>query len=377
MKGALLLLAVLLVAPAAARPVWTPAEATAWSAKQPWLIGANYIPSTAVNQLEMWQAETFDPATIDRELGWAEGLGMNSMRVFLHDLPWQQDAPGFKHRIDVFLSIAARHHIRILFVLFDSCWDPDPVAGPQRPPIPGVHNPGWVQSPGAAALADPAQRPRLRAYVEGVVAAFARDPRVLGWDIWNEPDSPSSHYPTTPNKLALVTALIGPAFAWARAQDPAQPLTSGVFQPAAAPDAMARLQLAESDVVSFHDYRWPEDFAASVRRLVMTGRPVWATEYMARGAGSTFDTILPIARNGNVGVFNWGFVDGRTQTRLPWDSWTRSYLTEEPTVWFHDVLHHDGTPYRAAEAALIRRLASAANGSEPVDFSDVPKARDR
>lgn len=198
-------------------------------------------PSSAVNQLEMWHPETFDQSTIDRELGWAERLGINSMRVFLHDLPWQQDPAGFRGQIDTVLAIAARHHIRVLFVLFDSCWDPNPTAGPQRPQVLGVDHPGWVQSPGAAALANAAQRPRQRAYVEGVVGAFARDPRVLGRDIWNEPDSPSGHYPTTPNKLVLVTALIGPAFAWARSQNPIQPLTSGVFQPAAEPDAMARL----------------------------------------------------------------------------------------------------------------------------------------
>src|SRR6201999_3621262 len=135
----------------------------------------------AINELEMWQAETFDPNEIDRELGWAEGIGMNTMRVFLHDLPWQQDSEGYKKRIDAFLAIAAKHHIKPLLVLFDSCWDPNPKLGPQHPPIPGVHNSGWVQAPGAAALRDPQQVPRLKAYVTGVVGALANDPRVLGW----------------------------------------------------------------------------------------------------------------------------------------------------------------------------------------------------
>ena len=166
---------------------WTDEKANAWYAQQPWLVGSNYIPKNAINQLEMWQAETFDPAEIDKELGWAEGIGMNTMRVFLHDLVWEEDQAGFKRRIDEFLQIASRHHIRPLFVLFDSCWDPNPKVGPQHPPIPGIHNSGWVQSPGAAALKDPAQQPRLKAYVEGIVAAFANDSRILGWDVWNEP----------------------------------------------------------------------------------------------------------------------------------------------------------------------------------------------
>ena len=131
---------------------WSEQKTQEWYARQPWLVGANYIPRSAINQLEMWQQATFNPEQIDQELTWAEGLGMNTMRVFLHDLLWQQDAPGLQRRIDQFLTIAARHHIRPLFVLFDSCWDPLPHLGPQHPPIPGIHNSGWVQSPGADAL---------------------------------------------------------------------------------------------------------------------------------------------------------------------------------------------------------------------------------
>src|SRR5271163_1025925 len=168
---------------------WTEAEATAWYAKQPWLVGSNYLPAYAINQLEMWQADTFDPQRIDLELGWAESIGLSTMRVFLHDLLWEQDAAGFQKRLDTFLAIADKHHIKPIFVLFDSCWDPNPRLGKQHEPTPGVHNSGWVQSPGAAALRDPAQYPHLEKYVKGVVGAFAADPRVLGWDAWNEPDN--------------------------------------------------------------------------------------------------------------------------------------------------------------------------------------------
>ncbi len=135
------------------------AEAKQWSDQQPWLAGSNYVPADAINELEMWQAGTFDPATIDKEFGWAESLGFNTMRVFLHNLLWEQDPEGFKQRINQFLAIAATHHIRPLFVLFDSCWDPNPKLGAQHPPIPGVHNSGWVQAPGAARLSDTSQYP--------------------------------------------------------------------------------------------------------------------------------------------------------------------------------------------------------------------------
>ncbi len=345
---------------------WPEQKANDWYAQQPWLVGSNYIPKSAINELEMWQEATFDPQQIDRELGWAEGMGMNTMRVFLHDLLWQQDAAGFRRRIDQFLAIAARHHIRPLLVLFDSCWDPLPQLGPQHPPIPGVHNSGWVQSPGARALDDPGQYPRLKEYVQGVVGAFAKDDRILGWDVWNEPGSDTTgSYPKTELKMeiktARVAALLPQAFAWARAVNPTQPLTSGVYEVDTSADENAldeieRIQLRESDIITFHNYSWPESFKSEVAWLRRFHRPVICTEYMARSAGSTFDTILPVAKQERVGAINWGFVAGKTQTYYPWESWQHPYILSQPPVWFHEVLRADGTPYRQAEVDLIRQL---------------------
>ena len=113
---------------ASAREQWTKDQANAWYVRMPWLVGANYIPSTAINQLEMWQADTFDPATIDRELGWAQELGFNSMRVFFHDLLWEQDREGLLKRMDQFLAIADKHGIGVMFVPLDAVWDPFPKA---------------------------------------------------------------------------------------------------------------------------------------------------------------------------------------------------------------------------------------------------------
>ncbi len=347
----------------AARPRWTEAEANAWYGRQPWLLGSNFIPASAINQLEMWQAASFDAQEIDKELGWAEGVGMNTMRVFLHDLLWEQDADGFRQRLDTFLAIAAKHHIRPLFVLFDSCWDPDPKLGPQHPPIPGVHNSGWVQSPGAAGLEDARQVPRLKGYVQGVIGAFANDPRILGWDLWNEPDNSNggSYSRKEPqNKTDLVLKLLPQVFEWARAANPTQPLTSGVWEGDWSTTdklgAMTRVQLDESDVISFHNYSWPEDFAKDVKSLERLHRPILCTEFMARPAGSTFDTILPLAKELHVAAINWGLVAGKTQTYLPWDSWQRPYVLEQPPVWFHEVFHPDGTPYREREVEIMREL---------------------
>ena len=342
---------------------WTEKQANEWYVKQPWLVGANFIPSDAINELEMWQADTFNPVEIDRELGWAESIGMNTMRVFLHDALWAQDPEGFKHRIDQFLTIAAKHHIRPVFVLFDSCWDPDPKLGPQRPPIPGVHNSGWVQAPGRAVLQDATKYSALKAYVQGVVGAFGKDSRVLAWDVWNEPDNgnDSSYGKLEPaNKRALILALLPQVFTWVREVHPSQPLTSGVWagdwSSLEKMSPMARVQVEQSDVISFHNYEWPEGFEKRIHELEQFHRPLICTEYMARGAGSTFDTILPLAKKYHVAAINWGLVEGKTQTYMPWDSWQRPYVLENPVVWFHDVFHKDGTPYRLREVEIFKHL---------------------
>jgi hypothetical protein len=344
-----------------ATPRWTEKAANDWYTRQPWLVGSNYIPASAINELEMWQADTFDPLRIDKELGWAESIGLNTMRVFLHDLPWEQDPKGFQKRIDAFLEIAAKHHIKPLFVLFDSVWDPDPKLGKQREPRPGVHNSGWVQSPGAKALQDPAQYPRLEAYVKGVVGAFRDDKRILGWDIWNEPDNTNGgSYKDPANKVALVTALLPRAFAWAREARASQPLISGVWQGDWSSreklSPTAKIQLEQSDIISFHSYDKPEIFEKRILSLQQYGRPIICTEYMARGNGSTFQGSLPIAKKYHVGAINWGLVAGKTQTYLPWDSWKNPYVDREPAIWFHEIFRTDGQPYKQEEVDFIRQI---------------------
>ncbi|HEX8474546.1 MAG TPA: cellulase family glycosylhydrolase [Pyrinomonadaceae bacterium] len=343
---------------------WTEAQANAWYRQQPFLVGSNYNPATAINELEMWQAETFDPKRIDLELGWAENIGMNTMRVYLHDLAYKQDPEGFKRRLDTFLRIADKHKIRPMFVLFDSCWDPFPVAGKQRDPRPGVHNSGWMQSPGKVALEDPTEYLRLEAYVKGVVGAFKQDKRILAWDIWNEPDNtnePAYSSLEPKNKVELILALLPQAFHWAREAGATQPLTSGVWKGGDWSNpreltAMEITQLYLSDIISFHNYDAPESFERRIKQLQGYNRPILCTEYMARGNGSTFEGSLPIAKRYNVAAINWGLVQGKSQTHLPWDSWRRPYIDREPAVWFHEVFRTDGTPYRPAEVELIKRL---------------------
>ncbi len=351
---------------------WTAARANAWYAKEPFLFGGNYNPANAINELEFWQAETFDPATIDKELGWAEQMGVNTMRVFLHDLPYKQDARGFIKRIDTFLAICEKHKIRPMLVLFDSCWDPYPKLGQQHEPVPGIHNSGWVQSPGADALTDVSQYPRLEAYVKGVIGAFKNDKRVLMWDMWNEPDNTNdnsygaNHTIRTElpkdRKIAIVGRLLPQVFQWGRAVNPTQPLSSGIWRDfvddwsnAAAIPAFNRMQLENSDVITFHQYSDAAALEKLIAGLKKLGRPLICTEFMARGVSSKFQTHLPIAKREKVGMVAWGFVAGKSQTFLPWDSWQKPYVNgREPSVWFHEILKGDGTFYDPAEEIAIK-----------------------
>ena len=340
---------------------WSSDRANRWYQAQGWPVGANYITSNAINQLEMFQPGTYDPQRINTELGWARLQGVNTVRVFLHDQLWAQDSRGFQLRLSQFVSIAARHGIKPMFVLFDSCWDPFPKLGKQHAPRPGVHNSGWVQSPGAERIDDPSYTRTLRDYVMAVLTQFRTDDRVLAWDLWNEPDNPSRQYRNVErsDKQQRVANLLPQVFSWARAVDPQQPLTSGVWDgewDTAHRNAISGIQLDNSDVITFHSYGDPATFENKIGELSPLGRPMICTEYMARTLGSTVEGILPVAKRHNVGAVNWGLVAGKTQTYFPWDSWDHPY-TAIPEVWFHDLLRPDGRPFRDTEIQTIQSLS--------------------
>lgn len=326
---------------------WLPERAVSWYDDQPYPLGCNFVPSTAVNPLEMWDRRTFDPATIDRELGWAADLGFTMVRVFLHDLVWRDDAEGLLERFDHVLDIAHRHGISTMPVLLDSCWNNYGFAGRQPDPIPGVHNSRWVQSPHPKVVVDERQWGPLREYVDGVIGAHRDDARVAVWDLYNEPGNEG----LVTNAMPLTAAL----FRWARHHDPVQPLTVGIWNVAEEFRPLNDLQLLASDVVSFHWYEDVDSTQRLVDQLAVHGRPILCTEYMARSMDSRFETHLPMFRSRGVGALHWGLVAGRSQTYQPWFS---APGDPEADPWFHDILRPDGTPYDQAEADLLREVAA-------------------
>ncbi len=349
-------------ATAAAEPQRWPAEkAQQWMAQFPYLAGGNYLPSTAINQLEMWQPETFDPATIERELGWARAVGFNVMRVFLHNLPWRDDPQGYLKRIETFLAIAEKHQIRIMPVFFDSCWDPFPRSGTQRAPRPHVHNSGWVQSPGQELLMNGRAHGELESYVKAVLTHFKDDKRIVAWDLFNEPNNPNKNsYGSveTAYKADYGLILLKEVFTWARAVNPSQPLTAAPWEGDWAPGKLSAINahmFNHSDVISFHCYDPLDAMRQRIALLESYGRPILCTEFMARPAGSRYETHVPLMKEKGVAAIAWGFIAGKSQTNYPWDSWQKTY-TAEPPEWFHDLLHADGRPYRQPEVDFLRKV---------------------
>jgi hypothetical protein len=319
----------------------------------------------------MWQAETFDLETIDRELGWAAELGLNVMRVYLHDLVWFHDPAGFKERIDQYLEVSDRHGIKTMFVLFDDCWHDNPKLGVQPEPRPGVHNSGWVKGPGTAVLKDKSQWGRLEEYVKDIVGSYGSDERVVIWDMYNEPGNNflvSLKLPMVLRYAMIVLNLVkhltvpGPtkhllhkAFSWVREMNPSQPLTAGTYHLLPFLGAKYNRDCLElSDIVSFHSYFKLEDTEKLIAALGESGRPMVCTEYLARKEENTFEAIMPLFKAHKIGAINWGLVAGKTQTIY---SWEEHYPNgEEPPLWFHDILRPDGTPYSQEEKAFIQEI---------------------
>jgi hypothetical protein len=330
---------------------WTPERAWTWYRAQPWIVGFNYVPSSAANTTEFWSRDTFDPVTIDRELSWAASLGFNSCRVFLQYIVWKDDPAGFKQRFTRFLELAHQHKLSTMVVLFDDCsfGEPpqrDPYLGKQREPIPGMILPSWTPSPGLSRVNSTNEWPDLERYVRDMVGSFARDSRVLVWDLYNEPGNSAQHHKSLP--------LVEATFAWARAAGPSQPLTTGPWRHDPQ-DRLNQRMIELSDVVSFHSYSTAAGVEKWLDHYASFHRPVINTEWMARPMGSRWDTDLALFKRRGVGCYSWGLVNGRTQCQF---SWKDKPGTPEPKVWFHDLFHRDGKPYDPAEHESIRRLTA-------------------
>lgn len=358
---------------------WTPQEANAWWDARPWACGFNFLPSTAVNFIEMWHVETFDTATIARELGWAANLGFNSFRINLHYLVWKHDREGLIERLDWIMGVADRLGLTTVPCLFDDCGFGgfEPTYGPQPDPVPGVHNSRAVASPGRALLLEQAEWAGFEAYVRDIVQAFRDDNRILFWDLYNEPGNrmvfgTSGFRIFEPDMTAASLALLRLSFEWARSEAPIQPITVAAWttpEPGSSDDPyqteIDRTALDASDIITFHAYWDATHVAGFINHLRKLDRPLLCTEWMARAIDSRIADQLDLFHREKVGCFQWGLVKGRTQTYHPWPAELVAAHGGHPdrSIWFHDILDSDGTAYDEAETRVLREYSARA----PVD----------
>lgn len=346
---------------------WTEKKAQEWGAKQPWIVGANFNPSDASNQLDFWQAETWNPELIDKELGWAANIGMNTMRVYLHYFPFRDDKDAFLKRMDQFLDISAKHNIKPMFIFFDDVWNPNPVAGKQPEPKAHLHNANWMQSPGKDILWNPERHDELKSYVQTILTRYKNDDRVLLWDLYNEPQNTNdnAYHENGKGKEKFSMILLKKVFAWAREVNPSQPISSAPWRDDWTKEEnmteFHKFMFDNSDIITYHNYADITEFKKVSEPLKRYNRPMICTEYMARGNNSLFQTHLPYMAENNIGAINWGLVAGRSQTIYAWDSWEKEY-TAEPELWFHDIFRQDGSVYSQEEVDLIKKLSSEKNG---------------
>lgn len=322
---------------------WTAERANAWYACFPWLCGFNYVPTYAVNQIEMWQKSTFRPEIIDSELELAASIGMNTVRIFAHDLVWRTEGKGFFDRVKIFLELCEKHNINVCYTFFTNGGKEPAVMGPQ-PFTPGVHNAEWRQSPGLSVVNAPERWDSLKEYVQKTIQTFADDSRILMWNLFNEPANNSG--------AKDVAGFTRRVFQWAREVNPSQPLSSDHQQKKS---PVIEFMNRNCDVISFHEYGGPETLRRYITELQKSGRPVLCTEWMARHLHSTVPECLPIFRQMNVGCYCWGLIPGKLQTNIPWPGLVKKF-PDKKDLWFHDLFHADHTPYDPKETEIIRKM---------------------
>lgn len=325
--------------------MWSKEKAWEWYKNQPWIVGMNYVPSYAVNSTEMWQKESFDIGVIEKELIKAEELNFNVARVFLQYILYKEDKESFFNNFESFVSVAFKHGIKTMPILFDDCAFAcmEPKLGKQWEPLPCVHNGRWTASPGFVYADSESEAPFLESYVKEIVGKYKDDGRIILWDLYNEPGN--SERKEKSHKLLKNT------FKWAREVNPSQPLSACIW----AYSDFDKLCCELSDIINFHDYSDMEITKRRLEFLEQYDRPMVCTEWLNRPLSNTFETHVPLYKEKNIGIVNWGLVAGKTQTYLSWDS-SKNPKDGKPEVWQHDIFDEDLNPYNEKEIEFIKSM---------------------
>ena len=326
---------------------WSEEKANNWYKQFNWLNGVNYIPSNAINYTEMWDKTGFSPDLIEREMALAQSIGFNCVRVVLQYVVYENDPEYFIRTLDEFLFICDKYGIKVMPCFFDDCTfgvNTDPVVGKQPEPVEGWYSWAWSPSPGHTRVVDERLHPDLEKYVKDIMTRFKNDERIFVWDLYNEP----TNMPHAKYSILLAKKV----FEWARAVNPTQPVTIGVWS---GHQELNEIIYANSDVITFHIYETMEKTEARVNELkAQFNRPIICTEWMNRIAKSYIHEIMPVFKKHNVGSMLWGLVNGKTQTHLNWGH--RPEDLPYTGEWQCDLFYGNFMPYNQSEIEIIKCL---------------------
>jgi len=288
-----LILLVILDAPAAAQEQISTTDFS-------FIHGADYVPSYAKTSVQYWS--DFRPAVFEKEMSYGQELGFNSVRIWLQYWSYEHDPSGFLNHVDEFLTIASKHGIRPMLVIFDSCFGISPSAESAEQ---------WVASPGPDHMGEDFY-PAGDRYVRTLMERFGKDQRVLMWDVMNEPES--TWLVGAPGGKKLVYDFVRHYIRYTHSFNPIQPVTMG------ANDTHNDEVVNDVDVLSLHSYQLtPEQFRKDIEKTrgdaARVHKPFIITECAAPGWGMDYDWTMKVLREEKIGYYVWQLMVGSDQFR--------------------------------------------------------------
>jgi hypothetical protein len=309
-----------------------------------WVQGAIFYPSYALNSVNFWTE--YDTSVVDREISYAKVYGLNTLSIYFNWLAWNADRPLFLKRVEDFLARADKYGLKVFPIFFDNVGNTDPQVA-QLPPKPGVHNsramesPSWPILSGQYAANVNGIQATLKAYVQDIVNAHPDDPRILFWEVYNEPIRDNAEPVNGP---AVTDALVRDGYDWVKQTGTKLPVvsTAGDF-----------LGGKYSDFYTYHMYLYDAANAApqcSNAWGAEGGSEHLCTETMDR-PWLDLQCLAGYFRSHKTGFTFWEFMIARTQIQFPWSCNAGAPCVDggglpiEPFTPFHGMVFADGHPW--------------------------------
>ncbi|MGI6713538.1 MAG: cellulase family glycosylhydrolase [Bacilli bacterium] len=353
---------------------WSKEKAWAWYNQQNWIRGFCYYPSCCVDLIEMWQEYNWDNVkkTINHEMKLAKDWGFNAVRIITSFEVYLDQHDAMMEHLEEFIMICDQHQIKVMVCLGNDCLVSKsnykkPIYGEQKCEY--FYHSGKAISPhivmndfGYSLTDDEENVEKYLAYIDEIVGKYAKDKRVLLWDIFNEPGNSK--------RDMLSYEIMKKSFEIARKHQTIQPCAACCwsYDKHNRPYKEIELKALEmSDVILYHGYMDFKKHHRTVRWLKKTyDRPLFNTEWLHRIWHNNVKNLFPYFRKHKIACFNWGLVRGKSQTNEPWE-WLFNVYHQghgkdwDFTKWQHDLIRSNGQPYDFEEEKIIKRECQKAD----------------